>query len=131
MKNPTPRDPSRPLQKKKELFCKLYTFECWGDAAEAARRTGFSTDPDKLRALLCSPDISERVRYLRSQIAEQTIADEAWIKRCFIEIIQNADKPADKLRALSALYRTLAEQKKQAAKTDDEPDFPFECDEEI
>ena len=130
-KTQTSRDPARPLQKKKEFFCKLYTYEHWGDPIEAARKAGFETDPESLRKLLNRPEIGSRIRYLRQQISDQTVADEAWIKRCFIEIIKNADKPADKLRALATLYRTLAGQKKTEKLPEDEPEFNFDCDEEL
>ena len=131
-KTPARRDPARPLQKKKELFCQLYTSEHWGDPAEAARKAGYSDEIESVRKLLADNEINARIRYLRQQLADQTIADEAWIKRSFIEIIKNADKPADKLRALAALYRTLIGTKKTdpASGAEAEEEFPFD-DEEI
>jgi|GEM_PF-4804732 len=131
-KTPARRDPARPLQKKKELFCQLYTGEHWGDPAGAAREAGFSAEIKSVRKLLADNAVRARIRYLRQQLADQTIADEAWIKRSFIEIIKNADKPADKLRALAALYRTLTGTKKTdpAPESEAEEGFPFD-DEEI
>ena len=105
---------SFPLQnKRKEVFCGLYAFEFWGRAAEAALNAGYKlTSPVRLRALLADPEIRSRIRFLRKQIAEQTVADEAWIQKHFIEIAVNADKPGDKLRALAALYRATVEREK-------------------
>ena len=131
-KTPARRDPSRPLTKKKELFCQLYTSEHWGDPAEAARLAGYSHGIESARKLFGENMVNARIRYLRRQLADQTIADEAWIKRSFIEIIKDADKPADKLRALAALYRTLTGTKKNdpAPGSDADEEFPFD-DEEI
>ncbi len=130
-KTNTRRDPARPLTKKKELFCQLYTSEHWGDPAEAARLAGYSNEIESVRKLFGDNMVNARIRYLRQQLADQTIADEAWIKRSFIEIIKNADKPADKLRALAALYRTLTGVRKAdpPSGTDSEPEFPFDDDE--
>ena len=126
-KTPARRDPARPLQKKKELFCQLYTGEHWGDPSGAARKAGFSAEIESVSKLLGDSAVRARIRYLRQQLADQTIADEAWI-----EIIKDADKPADKLRALAALYRTLTGTKKNdpPSGAEAEEEFPFD-DEEL
>ena len=129
-KTPIQWDPARPLPKKKEMFCRLYAGEHWGDPAAAARNAGFSDEPEAVEKLLDDQAIAGRIRYLRRQLADHTIADQAWIKRCFVEIIKNADKPADKLRALATLYRTLAGSKKPEPDQEADGGFFFD-DEEI
>ncbi len=125
-KEKTPRDASRTIaNKRKELFCELYSFEFWGRAAEAASKAGYQVTERRVRELLGDPEIRERIRFLRKQLAEQTVADEAWIQKNFVDIAMNADKASDKLRALATLYRAVMEKEKPAPLSGGEPEsFP-------
>ena len=65
---------------------------------------------------------------MRRLQAEQCIADEAWIKEKYIAIVSQSDKSADQLRALTALWDTVAGKRVAAKNTGPEENVRFELD---
>ena len=116
------------LTRKQEQFCRICALECWGRPAEAAMKAGYKISPGRLRHLLENPEINRRIRDLRRLQAEQCIADEAWIKEKYIAIVSQSDKSADQLRALTALWDTVAEKRAAAKNTGPEENVRFELD---
>lgn len=122
--------PSVPLRnKRRELFCQLYAGKFWGFPEQAFSAAKYkSEEPARsknAKRLLKSRDISARVKFLRKQISENSIADDAWIKEHFIEIAESAEKDSDRIRALANLYRAVmgaAPLKKNTATENDDAD---------
>lgn len=117
-------DPSLPLRsKRRELFCRLYAGDLWGRPGEAFIGAGYKPrDGQALKAalkLLESADVRERVRRLRELRAENSVADPAWIKDHFVEIIEHAEKDADRIRALSSLQRSVIPGSQRRSKPDE------------
>ena len=83
--------PEKPLKNKRhELFCNVYAHELWGRPAEAAEKAGYKPSQKTIRDLFENPDIRARIRFLRECLADQSIADDAWIRENFIDIIDLA-----------------------------------------
>ena len=100
--------PEKPLRNKRhELFCNIYAHEFWGRPAEAAEKAGYKPNRKTICSLFENRDIRARIRFLRECLADQSIADDAWIRENFIDIIKNADKTSDKIRALATLHRAV------------------------
>lgn len=107
--------PERPLRnKRRELFCQLYSGEFWGRPAEALLAAKFKPKQGQAEktaaALLDEPEVEERVKALRGRKAERSIADPAWIRDSFVEIVRKAEKDSDKIRALAGLQKAIAPQ---------------------
>lgn len=117
--------PEKPLKNKRhELFCNVYAHELWGRPAEAAEKAGYKPSQKTIRDLFENPDIRARIRFLRECLADQSIADDAWIRENFIDIIMNADKAADKIRALATLHRAVVAGKRPDNRRKDGEDSP-------
>ena len=89
----------------KEKFCKLYAGPYWGNGQLAAEMAGFSDPAKKAEMLLGEPEVMERIHYYRKLRSEMTIADEAWIKEIFIQIVKESEKDSDRIRALAFLQK--------------------------
>jgi hypothetical protein len=130
-----PKDiPSAALaNKRRELFCKLYAEEFWGRPLEALLAAKYKPrEGGAAKAalrLLEDPEISARVKFLRERKAELSIADPAWIKDHFVEIVRKAEKDSDRIRALAGLQKAIAPappKKRQAADDDaEQPQLPL------
>lgn len=117
-----PPAPEKPVQnKRRELFCELYADEFWGRPAEALLAAKFKPREGQAEKaalkLLDEPEIRARVKFLRERRAERSIADPAWIKDSFVEIVRKAGKDSDKIRALAGLQKAISPQtpKKRSA----------------
>lgn len=111
MKKKTVKKDKELKSKTKEAFCKAYAGTFWGDPVGAAENANWTPSAGKAVELLSDPEIVERIRELRKKKAALSVADEAWIAEAFISIVQNAEKDADKLRALAGLQKFLAMKK--------------------
>lgn len=114
----------------KEAFCKAYAGAFWGDPVGAAEKAEWTPSAGKAVELLSDPEIVERIRILRKKKAALSVADEVWIRDAFISIVQNAEKDADKLRALAGLQKFLSvkeertgEEKNKLSSAEKLPDF--------
>ncbi len=118
--------PEKPLRnRRQEQFCHIYACELWGRPAEAAEKAGYRPGQKTVRALFENPDVRNRIRYLRECLADQSIADDAWIRENFIDIILNADKSSDKIRALATLHRALVSGRNPDGRRKEETDDSF------
>lgn len=105
----------------KEKFCKLYAGSFWGDGKGAAEKAGFADPAGKAEILLADPAVIERIRHYRKLRSEMTLADEAWIKEAFINIVKETEKDSDRLRALASLQKFAGENMaNDSGKLDDE-----------
>jgi phage terminase small subunit len=100
---------SEPLKNlRREAFCQHYAGDCWGNAAEAYRRSGYAPKA----AQTCGPrmltfgEVKARVAELRAERIEAMAVDRAWIMEKRKRIAENGE-PADQLRALEQLERSL------------------------
>ncbi len=104
--------PALPLpNKRRELFCVLYSEQFWGRPAEAILAAKFKPRPGGAEKaalkLLEEPDVKARVKHLREIRSENSVADPAWIKDHFVEIVQKAEKDSDRIRALTGLQKAI------------------------
>ena len=107
----------------KEKFCKLYAGPFWGDGKGAAEKAGFSNPAEKAEKLLADPAVIDRIRHYRKLRSEMTLADEAWIKEIFINIVNETEKDSDRIRALASLQKyagVLPEQQSSGRKEENE-----------
>ena len=112
--------PEKPLRNKRhEQFCQIYACELWGRPAEAAEKAGYKKARKTIRELFENPFVRARIRFLRACLAEQSIADDAWIRENFVNIIQNSDKTGDKIRALATLHRAVIAEKPSGERRND------------
>jgi len=107
------QDTAKPLpNKRRELFCALYAGEFWGRPADALLAAKFKPRPGQAERqalhLLEEPEVAARVKHLRERKAESSIADPAWIKDHFVEIVKKAEKDSDRIRALAGLQKAIA-----------------------
>jgi hypothetical protein len=127
-------DPARALpNKRRELFCALYADKFWGRPADALLAAKFKPragqeEKSALR-LLDDPEMAARVKHLREQKSELSVADPAWIKDHFVEIVKKAEKDSDRIRALTGLQKAIAPlspKKRQGEGADaEQPELPL------
>jgi len=111
-KNKKSLDPALPLKnKRKELFCQLYALEFWGKPVEALLGANYNvpeTDAAKrAKEILTAENVQQRIKFLRKTQAELSIADNVWIQECLINIIHNAKRDSDRIRALASLNKLM------------------------
>ena len=118
------QDPAQALpNKRRELFCALYAEELWGSPAEALLAAKYKprqgqAEKSALR-MLEEPDVKARIKFLRERKAEHSVADPAWIKDHFVEIVKNAEKDSDRIRALTGLQKAICPQQPKKRTDDD------------
>ena len=122
----------QPLRnRKKEQFCQLYAGNLWGRPGEAWN-TAMGIVKSVQESRICGEHLLEeslvrqRVEYLRSLRAKNSIADNAWIKESLVRIASESGKVADRIRALTNLNRILVlEQQHEQRKQDQQENSDF------
>lgn len=96
-----------------EAFCQAYAGPAWGNAAEAYRRAGYRAKNPQVAAnsglkLLGIAGISERVKFLRSNLEEALRVDRMELAQIRLEIARDkGKKPAERLDACRDIEKAM------------------------
>ncbi len=105
---------------RQELFCRLYTGECWEQSATAYREAGYSVTSEKQAEnaagkLLKIPEIALRIKYLKRHQLNGRSVNPDWINEVRRQMAENAKSESVRLHALQHLEKSLAASEKDEA----------------
>lgn len=103
-------DPKKPLKNlRQEAFCQHYAGDCWGNASEAYRRSGYLGVKNANvhgAQLMANRIVQARIRALRDMAVDNLGWDRLRSLQKRLQIVDTAE-PVDQLRAAEQLDRAL------------------------